>query len=138
MVKTFEICAPSLNGGKSALNEIGAYFADKAFPLCIRVHNECPFPLIIPAMRCELNGVMCTGSEGVLTARSLEEMLRFVTSVEQIAFLNQVSHACRMCFVEPSKIEEPADKSGEIEGSEENAKVVVRKPRMRVTKGNQE
>lgn len=103
MVKTFEICAPSLNGGVSAIEDVKAFFKDKEFPLNVQLKNNCPFALIVPSLSCYLDA----NHSDERVARSLEELLRFVVTVEQIAFLNNVSKACVLCFADSSVIEEP-------------------------------
>lgn len=115
MVKTFEICAPSLNGGVSAFEDVKAFFKDKEFPLNVQLKNNCPFALIVPSLSCYLDA----NHSDERVARSLDELLRFVVTVEQIAFLNNVSSACVLCFADSSVIEEPEPEKVETPEIEE-------------------
>lgn len=108
MVKTFDLCAPSLSEG-SAFKPIHDYFSTVEFPINLTIRNYCPFSLVIPAAGIELAHVTSEKAEGVFVVRCLSHLMSLVSSVEQIAELNRVGHAVRICYACADEIEEPEE-----------------------------
>lgn len=108
MVKTFDLCAPSLSEG-SAFKPIHDYFSTVEFPINLTIRNYCPFSLVIPAAGIELAHVTSEKAEGVFVVRCLSHLMSLVSSVEQIAELNRVAHAVRICYACADEIEEPEE-----------------------------
>ena len=112
MVKTFNLCAPSLSEG-SAFKQINEYFSTVEFPINLTIRNLCPFALIIPCAGVELAHVSSEKSVGTFEIKCLSHLMGLVSSVEQIAELNRIKHAATLCYALPDVIEEPAEEPAE-------------------------
>lgn len=130
MVKTFNLCAPSLSQEGSAFKQIGEYFAAVEFPIRLTVRNHCPFALIIPCAGVELAHVSSEKSVGTFELKCLSHLMGLVSSIEQIAELNRVKHGATLCFALPDVIEEPAEEARE-ESAPEVEKTDAPAPRRR-------
>lgn len=112
MVKTFNLCAPSLSEG-SAFKPINEFFSTVDFPINLTIRNLCPFALIIPCAGVELAHVSSEKSVGTFEIKCLPHLMGLVSSVEQIAELNRIKHGATLCFAMPDVIEEPAEEACE-------------------------
>lgn len=115
MVKTFNLCAPSLSQEGSAFKPISEFFANAEFPIRLTVRNRCPFALIIPSAGIELAHVSSDESVGTFEIKCHDQLMGLVSSVEQIAELNRIVHGATICYAVADEIEEPAAPAAEAE-----------------------
>lgn len=120
MVKTFNLCAPSLSQEGSAFKPISEFFAKAKFPIRLTVRNRCPFALIIPAAGVELAHVSSDKSVGTFEIKCFDQLMGLVSSVEQVAELNRIKHGATMCYAVADEIEEP-EAPAEAVGQEADA-----------------